>query len=330
MKIIDVARQQKDLLNEGIAYIAVWQETTKNGKRSWNTEDIFPDGGVQNNEPVFGEEQKARLAEIAELDADAILLNGWLHAWIGSTDEPLTAAQIAEGIKKHYEKHNCLISGYLAHVDDEPSEATEPETVDTSEKNEDTATVTDDHGGEYGADGEYINGTGEAVCFPESGMSAADVPEMITIELPAANVKEDIFRALIESKATLIKAALGADGFGELPINFADGKVAFNWLRFGVDGETVQAWSAFLAAAVRFSKTAKRVTAKDAAVENEKFSFRTFLVKIGMNDITNKAHRRRLLRNLKGDAAFATAESKARWQAKHGKKTEVAGDEVSE
>jgi hypothetical protein len=36
-----------------------------------------------------------------------------------------------------------------------------------------------------------------------------------------------------------------------------------------------------------------------------------------MNDASNKEHRRQLLKNLTGDAAFATAESKARWQAKH-------------
>jgi hypothetical protein len=113
MKIIEVARQQRELLNEGIAYIAVWQETTRNGKRSWNSEEVFPDGGVMNNEPIFSEEQKARLAEIAALDADAVLLNGWLHSWIGSIETPLTAAEIADGIKKHYEMHNFRISSYL-------------------------------------------------------------------------------------------------------------------------------------------------------------------------------------------------------------------------
>jgi hypothetical protein len=197
------------------------------------------------------------------------------------------------------------------------------------------ATVTDDHGGEYDENGKYIKGTGESVCFPEDGMSADDVPTMLTIELPATNVKEDILRDLIESKATIIKAALGGDGFGELPIEFdgGEGKVAFNWLRFGADAEVIQAWSAFLAAACKFAKTAKRVTAKDAAVENEKFAFRTFMVKIGMNGAEDKAFRKTLMRNLKGDAAFATPESKQRWLAKHGKQagnTEVADNETAE
>jgi len=153
--------------------------------------------------------------------------------------------------------------------------------------------------------------------------------------------------ALIQSKATLIQAALGEDAFwyspepeyspenpggwygpaptdNALPIGFTENTVKFEWFKFGVDGNILAAWEAFLCAAVNFAKKAKRVTAKDAGLpENGKFHFRAFIVRIGMNDASNKNHRRVLLRNLRGDAAFATPESKARWQAKHGtKKTE--------
>jgi hypothetical protein len=365
MKIIEVARQQKDLLNEGMAYIAVWAKTHTNGTKIWFTEDFFPEE-VNDTDPVFDEEKLARLVEIAEIDEQAILLNGYYDSWIGSADEPLTAAQIADGIKRHYEIDNRRIKGYLAETTKKAESAEPTDLCDTEQPHEDPencaedfreidgtsasnddkpdferdmrmaeeeATVTDDHGGEYDENGEYIKGTGEAVCFPEDGMSAYDVPTMITIELPSTNIKEDILRALIESKATLIKSALGEDGFGELPIEFdnGEGKVAFNWLRFGIDADTVKAWSAFLAAACKFSKTAKRVTAKDMAVENEKFAFRTFLVKIGMNDTDNKCARKHLLRNLKGDSAFATPESKARWLTKHGKQMkEVEANETAE
>jgi hypothetical protein len=186
-------------------------------------------------------------------------------------------------------------------------------------------------------------------------MSADDVPDTITIELPTTNVKPEILTALLNSKATLITAALGEDAYwyspepeygpenpgtwygpapseNLLPIEFADGKVKFGWLRFGAPSDAVQAWSTFLAAAVKFSKTAKRVTAKDTEVENEKFTFRTFMVKIGMNDADNKWARKLLLRNLKGDSAFATPESKQRWLAKHGSKknTEVEVNEATE
>jgi hypothetical protein len=180
----------------------------------------------------------------------------------------------------------------------------------------------------------------------ENGMSASEVPDTITIELPSTNVMPGMLKALLNSKNSLIEAALGEDCAWEreygtdglplcdLPIEFdeSEGKVKFEWLRFGTDADTVKAWSAFLAAAVKFSKGVKRVMAKDAAVENEKFAFRTFMVKIGMNDAENKAWRRQLCRKLKGDSAFATEGSKQRWLAKHGSKknAEVAENEISE
>ena len=383
MKIIEVARQQKDLLNEGIAYIAVWRKTTPNGKRSWQTEDFFPDGGVENDEPIFSGEQKAMLTEIAAIDENAVLLNGYLHSWIGSADEPLNAASIAVGLQKHYEIHNALVSGYLADGDKtaEDSETTEtdesagavtdslPNGCGTDETDEAEAYAeremkrmaveaqnVPDHSnegqnaqyeGENDIPDDWENGMTEGEelglgcerhedAQGENGMSADDVPETITIELPAANVKPEILTALLNSKATLIEAALGADcawereygtdglPLSDLPIEFADGKVRFEWLRFGADGDAVQAWSAFLAAAVKFSKTAKRVTAKDGEVENQKFAFRVFLTKLKLDGAEHKWLRRYLLRNLTGDTAFATPESKRRWLEKHGKKAENA------
>jgi hypothetical protein len=187
----------------------------------------------------------------------------------------------------------------------------------------------------------------------ENGMPASDVPDTITIELPATNVKPEILMALLNSKNSLIETALGNDCAWEheyvtddpsragslpltdLPIEFADGKVKFEWLRFGSDSDAVTAWSAFLAAAVKFSKTAKRVIAKDEGFdeENGKFQFRVFCVKIGLNGAEHKWARKYLLRNLKGSTSFATQESADRWNAKHNpKKTNEEGenDDISE
>jgi|GEM_PF-4064731 len=165
---------------------------------------------------------------------------------------------------------------------------------------------------------------------------ADESPDTITIEIPFTSCgdltkEKETLRDLINSKATLIKAALGEDGTGELPIEFADGKARFEWLRYGENGnsDAVTAWSAFLSAAVKFARKGKKVTAKDAAVENEKFAFRTYLVKIGLNGAEDKWTRKFLLRNLQGDSAFATPESKERWLLKHSKSrnTEVNENE---
>ena len=321
MKIIEVAREKRDLLNEGIAYLAVWQQVTPKGKRSWFTEDFFPVDS-QEEEPVFDAEQKARLAEIAALDGDAVLLNGYYHAWIGSADEPLNAADISVGLKKHYEQHSALVSSYL-----ESEPAFEDLKMDGRE--------------------EFGHGRTRRDPVGEDGMQASDVPDTITIEVPFTScgdltlAKENL-AALLQGKAALINAALGEDAFwyaptddyspenpggwygpapadNALPIEFTDSTVKFEWFRFGIDGNILAAWEAFLCAAVGFAKKAKRVTAKDKGLpENGKFAMRTLCVKIGLNDAANKTNRKTLLRNLSGDSAFATPESKARWQAKHG------------
>jgi hypothetical protein len=68
---------------------------------------------------------------------------------------------------------------------------------------------------------------------------------------------------------------------------------------------------------VKFSKKANKVTATDKNVENEKFAFRCLLVKIGLKGAEFKVVRKTLLRNLSGDSAFATPESKAKWEKKY-------------
>ncbi|MCL1965311.1 MAG: hypothetical protein FWF69_09705 [Firmicutes bacterium] len=223
-------------------------------------------------------------------------------------------------------------------------------------------TIMDNSGREHNLDGTFAPAMTECGEFGlgkkrrdpigKDSPQASDIPDTVTIEIPFTScgdltLAKTNLSDLLQSKATLINAALGEDAFwyaspddcspqnpggwygpeprdNTLPIEFTDDTVKFEWLRFGTDAEVVAAWSAFLCAAVKFSKKAKRVTARDGAVENAKFHFRAFLVRIGMNGAENKAHRKTLLHNLTGDAAFATAKSKACWQAKHLKKAEMA------
>ena len=58
--------------------------------------------------------------------------------------------------------------------------------------------------------------------------------------------------------------------------------------------------------------------------ENEKFAFRSWLTKLGWKGAEGKMERNLLYRNLNGNTAFCTEESKIRWEEKHkkGKKGE--------
>jgi hypothetical protein len=162
--------------------------------------------------------------------------------------------------------------------------------------------------------------------FAQTTTEQGETADTITIEIPFTS-SSDLTKAkenlqnLISGKTSLIKQALGEDGTGELPTEFTDKSVKFEWLRLGTKPGVIEAWAAFLAACVNTAKKGQRFNSTDTGLpENEKFAFRTFLVKIGLNDITNKYNRKVLLHNLNGNSAFATPESKAKWVAKHGSK----------
>jgi hypothetical protein len=67
------------------------------------------------------------------------------------------------------------------------------------------------------------------------------------------------------------------------------------------------------------SKEQKRITATEKAVDNEKYAFRCFLLRLGFIGDEYKSDRKILLRNLKGSSAF-----------KSGTKKEADADEISE
>ena len=143
----------------------------------------------------------------------------------------------------------------------------------------------------------------------ESGMRASDVPEydepdLLTIEIPLEGFTEttlENLRRLIASKAALIKKAIGADA---LPVERTETTIKFPWFRMGTGSEDVAAYSLFISALCAAAKEQHRVTAKEKSVENEKFAFRVFLIRLGFIGDEYKAARKVLLKKLSGNSAF--------------------------
>ena len=109
-------------------------------------------------------------------------------------------------------------------------------------------------------------------------------------------------KKLLEAKGNLIKKALGIDS---LPIEVKEETVEFPWFET-VSPEETAAYTHFISALCELSKNAKRVTAKEKEVDNEKYAFRCFLLRLGFIGTEYKAERKILLRNLSGSAAFKT------------------------
>lgn len=153
--------------------------------------------------------------------------------------------------------------------------------------------------------------------FGEDGMQASDVPDedILTIEIPKGGFTDASIRNLekmVISKASLIKKALGVD---ELPIEVTDDKVSFPWFNPQGDEALIRTYTKFIAALCTTAKEQKRVTAKEKPVDNEKYAFRCFLLRLGFIGDEYKAERKILLRNLSGNSSFKSGSRKSQDEA---------------
>ncbi|UZT81588.1 virulence protein [Caproicibacterium sp. BJN0003] len=131
-----------------------------------------------------------------------------------------------------------------------------------------------------------------------------EAPDSLTISMPKNGFTDEAIanlKLLVESKATLIKKALGAEG---LPITVEDDKISFPWFSGFPAPEEISAYAKFIGRLCGMAKTQNRVTAKDKTVDNDKYAFRCFLLRLGFIGAEYKADRKILLKNLTGSSAF--------------------------
>lgn len=135
----------------------------------------------------------------------------------------------------------------------------------------------------------------------------------LTVAMPLESVNINNLTKLLVAKVSLIKKAFGID---ELPVKTSEEKILFPWFS-ELDSDTTKVYTNFISALCKMSKEQKRITAKEKAVDNEKYAFRCFLLRLGFIGAEYKEERKILLKNLKGNSAF-----------KNGAKKEI--DETSE
>ena len=155
-------------------------------------------------------------------------------------------------------------------------------------------------------------GTADTGDFPDTVQQSRT--SGLTVEIPLDKVAVGNLTKLLDAKGSLIKKALGVQNIG---IEILKDRVAFPWFEELPDSDAVQAYTHFLSALCEMSKNAKRVTVTEKAVENEKYAFRCFLLRLGFIGAEYKTERKILLKNLTGSSAF-----------KSGAKKEVSGDEI--
>ena len=126
----------------------------------------------------------------------------------------------------------------------------------------------------------------------------------LTVSMPRSNFSEgalENLQALVEAKGELIRHALDVE---ELPIEISEDEVSFPWFEELPTPEEIKAYTHFISALSEMAINQKRITVKEKEVENEKYAFRCFLLRLGFIGKDYKDERKILLRNLTGSSAF--------------------------
>lgn len=131
---------------------------------------------------------------------------------------------------------------------------------------------------------------------PENEVTGVSIQVPIPNETAVANIN-----ALVEAKGRLFKKAFGTN---TLPVNRIDDRLEFPWFTPDSTTEAIHAYTVFITKLCEMAKTQKRITAKEKEVDNEKYAFRCFLLRLGLIGNEYKTDRKILLSRLDGSAAY--------------------------
>ena len=144
--------------------------------------------------------------------------------------------------------------------------------------------------------------TEEAMAEPDEDSLSISLPRSLFTETALKNLD-----ALLRSKGRLIRHAFDIK---EATYTLTDDRITFAWLHGAITDETAKAYAEFISKLCLMARTQKRVTAKEKIVDNEKYAFRCFLLRLGMIGSTYKESRKILMQNLTGSSAFKSGHRK--------------------
>ena len=181
--------------------------------------------------------------------------------------------------------------------------------------------------------------TGAVVSLPLTGHTAESLKNLVTmiyskgalISKATGGVfvaEKDLVDAILdESSLHSINALRGflagyeqEYGSGILGMKVGEDRIVFDGFPDRVDADHVKTFTQLVSCMARTAKKQKRVVARETETENERYSMRTWLLRLGMNGPEFKEARKHLMANLTGHTAFRTAEEAERAKAKAQKK----------
>ena len=103
-------------------------------------------------------------------------------------------------------------------------------------------------------------------------------------------------------------------------VSFTEDKVVFDGFPETTDTDAIRAWTVLSGAINKNAIKQIHVRAKEVDETNEKFAFRTWLTRLGLNGKDLRAERNILYRNLSGHTAFRTNKDEEKWKKRQAEK----------
>lgn len=141
----------------------------------------------------------------------------------------------------------------------------------------------------------------------ERGYEGEQVGEntLLTITVPRAMLEGpalDRLLLIFEKQTALFKKAFSMDDL-PAPVMTED-RISFPWFPDNPSAEEAKAYTLFVSKLCSMAQTQKRVSPVKHESDNDKFAFRTFLLRLGFIGDEYKSARKVLLQHLKGNGAF--------------------------
>jgi len=221
-------------------------------------------------------------------------------------------------------------------ADEETGAEEETSEEETSEEAEDSEVSSEE---EDQPEPDPINLT---VTVPITGHSGASLRNLVNLVFTRAEllnrslgtgfwVNEELVEHLQSDEYTLSVDALAKavedfeaeHGKAIMGLSITPVNITFSSLPETADQAKLHAFTILMGMMNKQAMSLKRIQAKAITEKNEKYAFRIWLTRLGMNGNEYKEDRRALMENLTGHSAFRTEADKERWMKRQAEKKEA-------
>lgn len=130
-----------------------------------------------------------------------------------------------------------------------------------------------------------------------------------SVTIPIDTMSDEAYKNLqnlLSAKGSLIQKALRAE---TIEVSRTDDGIVFDWIHHEITVKEAVAYTHLILTLCGMARTQKRIYPRQVDVDNEKYAFRCFLLRLGFIGDAYKDDRKELLKYLAGNSAFKEAKN---------------------